>query len=315
LEIPVNRCKAKETYKTPKKTYNRRRKESMRIEIRIYKLLASLESFSKVWLTAIAVGIVFILGYVDYVTGFELSFSFFYLIPVTMIAWAAGRNAGLNISVLSASVWLISNVLSGQSFSNEFIGVWNTLLRFGFYSVVTILLAELRHALEEEHILANTDPLTGAMNRRSFNEITEKKMISSEIQNHPYTMVYIDIDNFKTVNDTLGHAVGDLVLKTVVDTIQAQIRSTDFLARIGGDEFAILLTDIDQEHTKPIVERVQSSLLEKMKADNWDITFSIGAMTVLTMPESVDKLISLTDALMYDVKDKGKNAIYYSIYD
>lgn len=287
----------------------------MRIEIRIYKLLASLESFSKVWLTAIAVGIVFILGYVDYVTGFELSFSFFYLIPVTMIAWAAGRNAGLNISVLSASVWLISNVLSGQSFSNEFIGVWNTLLRFGFYSVVTILLAELRHALEEEHILANTDPLTGAMNRRSFNEITEKKMISSEIQNHPYTMVYIDIDNFKTVNDTLGHAVGDLVLKTVVDTIQAQIRSTDFLARIGGDEFAILLTDIDQEHTKPIVERVQSSLLEKMKADNWDITFSIGAMTVLTMPESVDKLISLTDALMYDVKDKGKNAIYYSIYD
>ena len=232
-----------------------------------------------------------------------------------MIAWAVGRNAGLNISVLSASVWLISNLLSGQSFSNEFIGVWNTLLRFGFYSVVTILLADLRNALEEEHILANTDPLTGAMNRRSFNEITEKKMISSEIQNHPYTMVYIDIDNFKTVNDMLGHAVGDLVLKTVVDTINAQIRSTDFLARIGGDEFAILLTDIDQEHAKSIVERVQSSLLEKMKADDWDITFSIGVMTVLTMPESADRLLSLTDALMYDVKGKGKNAIYYSIYD
>ena len=283
--------------------------------MKIYRLLTSLETIDKGWLTAIAVGVVFILGYIDYVTGFELSFSFFYLIPVTMIAWAVGRNAGLNISVLSASVWLISNLLSGQSFSNEFIGVWNTLLRFGFYSVVTILLADLRHALEEEHILANTDPLTGAMNRRSFNEITEKKMISSEIQNHPYTMVYIDIDNFKMVNDTLGHAVGDLVLKTVVDTIQAQIRSTDFLARIGGDEFAILLTDIDQEHAKSIVERVQSSLLEKMKVDDWDITFSIGVMTVLTMPESADRLLSLTDALMYNVKGKGKNAIYYSIYD
>jgi diguanylate cyclase (GGDEF)-like protein len=127
-------------------------------------------------------------------------------------------------------------------------------------------------------------------------------------------MVYMDLDNFKTVNDTLGHAIGDLVLKTVVDAIHTQIRNTDFLARIGGDEFAILLTDIDQAHAKPIVERIQSSLLTKMKSNDWDITFSIGVLTVLTMPESADKLVSLTDALMYEVKGRGKNAIHYSIY-
>jgi diguanylate cyclase (GGDEF)-like protein len=128
-------------------------------------------------------------------------------------------------------------------------------------------------------------------------------------------MVYIDADNFKTINDTLGHAVGDLVLKTVVDTIQAQIRNSDFLARLGGDEFAILLTDIDQEQAKPIVLRIQSSLLEKMKTSEWEITFSIGVLTVLIMPESADKLISLTDALMYEVKSTGKNAIQYSTYE
>jgi hypothetical protein len=117
-----------------------------------------------------------------YATGFELSFSFFYLIPVAMAAWAMGRKAGLAFSVLCASVWLTSNLLSGQTSSNSpFIGVWNTLLRFGFYAVVTVLLAELRHTLEEERLLANTDPLTGAMNRRSFNEIAEKKMIVSEV--------------------------------------------------------------------------------------------------------------------------------------
>ena len=284
-------------------------------EIRIYKLLALLESLPKGWLSMAAVGGVLILGIIDYVTGFELSISFFYLIPVTAIAWAIGRRAGLWFSVLSAATWLTSNMLAGLEYSQLSIAVWNTLIRFGFFSTVTILLTELHHALEEERILANTDPLTGAMNRRSFNEIAEKRMISSEINSRPYTMVYIDLDNFKTINDTLGHAVGDLVLKLVVDTIQGQIRSTDFLARIGGDEFAILLTDIDQEHAKPIVERIQASLLAKMASNDWDITFSFGVMTVLTMPESADKLISMTDALMYKVKNKGKNAIIYSTFD
>lgn len=262
-----------------------------------------------------AIGVVFVLGVIDYATGFELSFSFFYLMPVTMVAWAVGRNAGLTFSVLSASVWLTSNLLSGENIPNIFIGVWNTLIRFGFYSVVTILLTELRHALEEERLLANTDPLTGALNRRSFNEIAEKRMIISEVNRHPYTMVYIDLDNFKTVNDKLGHAVGDLVLKFVVDTILKQIRNTDFLARLGGDEFAILLTDMDQKHAQSLVQRLQSALLEKMKFNEWDVTFSIGVLTVLSMPESVDRLVSMTDALMYDIKGKGKNAVQYSVYD
>jgi len=317
LETPVNLYHAIDTHKAHKTSIiEGKKKESMRSsEIRIYRLLALLEVVPRGLLIAITFGIVLILGFVDYATGFEFSFSFFYLIPVTITAWAIGRGTGLCFSVLSATVWLTSNLLSGQVYSLPFIAVWNTLVRFGFYATVTILLTELHHAIEEERILANTDPLTGAMNRHSFNEITEKKMISSEIHNRPYTMVYIDLDNFKAVNDTLGHAVGDLVLKVVVDTIHTQIRSTDFLARIGGDEFAILLTDIDQKHAEPIVERVRSSLLEKMQASNWGITFSIGVLTVLNMPESADKLVSLTDALMYEVKGRGKNAIYYSTYE
>lgn len=263
----------------------------------------------------IAAAVVLILGIVDYLTGFEFSFSLFYLIPVTMVAWAMNRNAGLAYSVLGASVWLISNQISGQQYSHPAIAVWNTLIRFGFYSVVTILLTELRHALEEERILANTDPLTGVLNRRSFNEIAEKKMITAEVNRRPYTMVYIDLDDFKTVNDTLGHAVGDLVLKTIVDAVQSQIRATDFLGRLGGDEFAILLTDTDRDQAKPIVQRLQSYLLKKMEFNQWEITFSIGALTVLSLPESVDKLVSMTDALMYEVKGKGKNSIQYSTYE
>jgi len=283
-------------------------------DIRVYHLLTSLELIPRGRLIIIAMGALFIVGVIDSLTGFELSVSFFYLIPITMIAWVFGRKRGLAFSVLSAIVWLASDLLSGHEYSNSAIGVWNTMIRFGFYSVVAILLAELKHLLEEERILANTDPLTGALNRRSFNQIAEKKMIVSEVNRRPYTMVYIDLDNFKAVNDILGHATGDLVLKTVVDMVQKEIRSTDFLARLGGDEFAILLTDIDQEHAESIVQRLQSALLEKMETNDWGITFSIGVLTVLSMPESADKLVSLTDALMYEVKVKGKNAIQYSTY-
>ena len=283
--------------------------------MRIYRLLISLETIGRGWLAAIAVGIVAILGIIDYLTGFELSFSFFYLIPVATTAWAFGRNMGLVFSVLSATVWFTSNLLSGQNLSSPLVGVWNTMIRFGFYAVVTTLLAELRHALEEERILASTDPLTGALNRRSFSTIAEKKMIQAEVNRRPYTLVYIDLDNFKLINDSLGHAAGDMVLKTVVDTIQAQIRSSDSLTRLGGDEFAILLMDIDREHAEIIVQRLQTSLLEKMAVSKWEITFSIGVLTVLSMPESVDKLVSFTDSLMYDVKNSGKNAIKYSVFD
>lgn len=284
-------------------------------EIGLYRFLTSLEDIPKGRLNGIVLGVVLMLGLIDYMTGFELSFSFFYLIPVTMIAWTAGRNRGLVVSVFCAVVWFTSNLLSGERFSQPLIGAWNTMIRFGFYAVVTILLAELRHALEEERILANTDPLTGALNRRSFNQIVEKRMIFAKVNRHACTLVYIDLDNFKTINDSMGHAVGDMVLKVVVDTIQMQIRNTDFLARLGGDEFAVLLTSIDQEQARLIVERLQASLLEKMMANGWEITFSIGVLTVLRIPESLDKLVSMTDALMYDVKGKSKDAIQYAMYE
>jgi len=284
-------------------------------EIRIYRLLTALEAVPKGWLNIMLLGVIFMIGFLDYETGVELSTSFFYLIPVAGAAWVLGKYGGLSYSVLSATVWLTSNLLSGQTFSNIFVGVWNTLIRFGFYGVVTILLAELHHALEEEHLLANTDPLTGALNRRSFNVIAEKRMILAEVNQHPYTMVYIDLDNFKPVNDKLGHATGDQVLKAVVDTLHTQIRNTDFLARLGGDEFAVLLTDIDQEHAESIVHRLQSALLESMKVQAWEITFSIGVLTFLTMPASVDEMIRLTDAVMYEAKAVGKHTVKYAIYD
>jgi diguanylate cyclase (GGDEF)-like protein len=266
-------------------------------------------------LFAISLILIILFGIIDFLTGFEFSFSLFYLIPVSITAWGIGKNAGLAMSVLSAVTWVVSNLLAGETYTNNFVLIWNTFMRLGFFSVVTILVHSLHLVLEEERSLARTDPLTGALNRRAFYDILTTKNLLALKNQRPCTLVYIDVDDFKRINDLKGHIAGDTILKVVVNTIQNHIRNSDFLARLGGDEFALLLTESDQNTAQMIVERFYEKLHEAMQAQEWRITFSIGVMTFLTPPVSPSKMIGLTDQLMYQVKLNGKNDVRYSVYE
>ena len=281
----------------------------------LYRFLVYLEKLSTSFALLISLVLVMILGLIDYQTGFELSFSFFYLVPVSIAAWGIGQNAGVMVSGLSAIVWAISNLAAGESHSSMAIIIWNTIMRLGFFCVVTILLHTLKQEIRYEQTLARTDPLTGALNRRSFYDIIATKVIQSKFHQRTFTLAYIDLDNFKQINDQKGHIMGDAVLKTVVETTQNNIRGKDFLARLGGDEFALLLTETNATDAKPIIERLQSKLLGAMQDQEWNITFSIGVMTFMTFPTSISKMIGLTDQLMYEVKSHSKNSVLYSIYN
>lgn len=279
----------------------------------LLRFLIYLERQSNPVLLAVSIVLIIFLGIIDYLTGFEFSFSFFYLIPVSIIAWGIGKNAGLSISVLCAVTWVGSNLLAGETYTNNFIAIWNTLMRLGFFSVVTLLIHTLHIVLEEERSLARTDPLTGALNRRAFYAILEAQNLLAIRNQRPSTLVYIDVDNFKEINDQRGHAIGDLVLKTVVNTIHENIRGSDFLARLGGDEFAALLTEADQPAAKITVERLHEKLRAAMQTNEWKITFSIGVLTFTNPPASVSKMVGMTDQLMYQVKSNGKNNVIYSV--
>lgn len=276
--------------------------------------LMYLERQSSPVLMTVSILLIILLGLIDYLTGFELSFSFFYLIPVSITAWGIGKNAGFSISIICAITWVGSNLLAGETYTNNFVAIWNTFIRLGFFSVVTLLIHALHIVLEEERSLARTDPLTGALNRRAFYDILAAKNLLALRNQRPSTLVYIDVDNFKEINDRRGHVVGDSVLKTLVDTIQENIRGSDFLARLGGDEFAALLTEADQPAAKITVERIRKKLHGAMQAQDWDITFSIGVLTFTNPPASVGKMVGLTDHLMYQVKSNGKNDAIYSVY-
>jgi diguanylate cyclase (GGDEF)-like protein len=260
-------------------------------------------------------GLIVALGIVDYLAAPELDFSIFYLIPVSLIAWLGGEWLGVAASVLSALAWLVDDVASGQIHSNYLAACWNVATRLGFFLVASWSLSALRKTLRREQALARTDPMTGAINKRFFYDLAQMEINRSRRYRRPLTVVYIDLDNFKAVNDLFGHSTGDQALRVVVSHAQRHLRKTDLVARLGGDEFAFLLPETGQTAAQTAITKLHSILLDEMQRNGWPVTFSIGVLTCVDAPDTVEDMLKMADDLMYSVKNNWKNAIGYSIHE
>lgn len=265
--------------------------------------LKKLPLSSRILLFAGLLAAILILGIIDYATGAELAFSIFYLFPVGFAAWFLGWEAGVALSILSALAWYIADTLVRTiPYENPFIPAWNTGVRLMTFFIVTALINVLHTTLEREAINARIDPLTGAPNTRAFYEAAEVQISLLKRYQRPFSILYLDIDNFKELNDARGHSAGDSALKVVTLTLKQNLRAGDTVARLGGDEFAILLSDADARAAEIVSTRIQSALRY-----NLTLTCSIGALTCVAPPPSVDELIRKVDHLMYEAKRGGKD--------
>ena len=260
-------------------------------------------------LALISLALVLVLSVLDYLTGYEMSFAIFYLIPVGLAAWYVGRNTGLAMALVSAVVWQITNKLAGEVLSSPLLYAWNTAVRIVAFSMVAILLHKLRVALERERKLSRTDTLTGVMNRRAFYEEFERELLRAQPYEHLLTIAYIDLDDFKALNDRFGHSVGDTLLRTVADTIGRSIRDADMVARLGGDEFAILLPDTDSARAQKALTKICENLQRAMERPSWSVTFSVGAITCSARSATMEAILRDVDRVMYSIKKTGKNAV------
>ena len=153
------------------------------------------------------------------------------------------------------------------------------------------------------------------MNTRSFHDTAQRELDRSIRYKHPFTVAFIDIDNFKVINDTFGHIFGDMVLRAIVQNIHRNLRKTDTIARVGGDEFAILLPELDADTARVAISKMQNKLMEEMLKNKWPVTFSIGVITLNSPTDlSVDNILGIADKMMYSVKNYGKNDIKYATY-
>jgi len=258
--------------------------------------------------------IALLLGYLDYLTGYEFSFSVFYLLPISIAAWFIGVRAGILLSWASAAIWQISNYYAGEIFTSPAVPFWNAITRLGFFIVTTLLLTSLKKALEHEKSQARSDFLTGVLNSRAFDLLATAEIQRSARYGHPISLAYIDFDNFKSVNDEFGHSTGDLLLKTVSRTIYDNLRTSDYVARLGGDEFAILMTETGADAALAVVARIKALMEEQTQKNRWPVTTSIGVVTCLKPPPSTDNLIKMADEQMYFCKRAGKDCIHSTVF-
>jgi diguanylate cyclase (GGDEF)-like protein len=169
-----------------------------------------------------------------------------------------------------------------------------------------------RQALSEAERRAQTDPLTGVLNRRSLLEHLEAACERAQGREMPISVLFIDLDHFKRINDSFGHPAGDACLRAVVAPIHAELRQSDVIGRIGGEEFVVVLSSAGEESALPIaqriVQRVAALRIEGFGAPI-HLTCSIGVAASDTLGVWGEELISRADAAVYGAKRAGRNRV------
>ncbi|HUI89509.1 MAG TPA: GGDEF domain-containing protein [Anaerolineales bacterium] len=277
------------------------------------RFLAYLERQNALFLWMAVLVAVIGLGIIDYETGPGFSISLFYIFPVALASWALGNSEGMFISFACAAAWAVTNLRTDQRFLDPLVYLWNAAVFLGSLLVVSMLVSTIHELFKTESHLSRTDFLTGIRNRRGLFEAASIEIQRLARTKRPFTFLFMDLDNFKSLNDMKGHAMGDSLLTSVATTLKLHLRGIDIVARIGGDEFAAILPETDGQAARKVAARLQSSLLEEMQKHQWPVTFSIGALTCASVPSNADEMFQQVYQLVSDAKKAGENTICYKV--
>ena len=257
--------------------------------------------------------LVILISIIRYATGPEFALSLFYIFPITLAAWHIGRWAGNLLSVMSAILWLVADLRFSNRFSSIAVPFINESFRLIVFLIIANMVFELKRSLDNQKKLARTDSLTDISNRRAFFEFAGMEINKARRYNRPISMLYLDIDNFKSVNDNWGHDAGDLILCEVAQLIKEHMRVIDIVARFGGDEFGILMSRTEARAAYSVAVKLKERLMSLAEKSLWPVTFSMGLVTYETVPESVDDILKTADALLLRAKVNGKDRIEHEI--
>ena len=256
---------------------------------------------------AATIAAVALIGYADWATGVDLRLYPLYFVPISLAAWRCGRQAGLFLCLASTAAWEWSNHLAGRTLTWDAVTLFNGVSQLVAYCAIALLAGTQRRELDEERRASRSDALTAAANSRAFYETAAAEIVRARRYGHPLTVAYIDLDDFKAVNDRVGHHGGDRLLRRVADSLRAAVRQVDTVARMGGDEFAILLPETGPEGAAAAARKLAQLATQNVEGLG-PVTVSMGVVTFCMPPPNPGDLIDRADALMYEAKRAGKNS-------
>jgi diguanylate cyclase (GGDEF)-like protein len=248
-----------------------------------------------------------------------LQFFFSVLLAVNMLYWITNSGSQQVHPVLdSAKVLIGDGLLIGALIAAMLHVRASQAKRTAEQSLVNLVQMqrqfEREQSLKEEaEIQARTDDLTRLFNRRHFVGLAERELLRSIRNNRPFTLLMIDIDHFKSINDTWGHSVGDAVLAAVARTITDSLRSVDIVGRVGGEEFAAVIVDTDDYDAVGLAHRLCGAVAHATIADPQGrpipVTVSVGVSHLSGRPRDLDAVLREADLAMYQAKQKGRNRV------
>jgi diguanylate cyclase (GGDEF)-like protein len=264
---------------------------------------------------ALVLGAILLISTLDVFSGVELRVFPLYFLPITFAAWHFGWLGAVAAAALSTFGWYASNQLAGMEFSHAVIWAGNSVSQGLSFAIVGLLVAALRSTMARERTLSRMDLLCPLLNRRAFFEESVRLLALCRRSKRPITLAYLDLDNFKAVNDSRGHKAGDDLLRTVAQVLTASIRSSDVAARLGGDEFVILLPEVGPEQAQWVLERLRAAICQSHPDLPSPVSVSVGAVTYILAPDDLDMMVQRADAVMYSAKNEGKNRVYLDVID
>jgi len=273
-----------------------------------YDIASYLERQPKPGLIIFAFSISAFLEFLNYFFGHELRLVIFHFVPLYLLIWFVRTRWAILLAIASSFSWYIVGRLALDIYSPGY--TWNALTRLAIF----IIFIYMVNAYKRERIFAREDFLTKIANNQHFAEISGMEIERCRRYGHPFSLVYIDVDNFKAVNDNFGHSTGNELLYEVAQGIRSNIRASDMVARLGGDEFAILLPETGYDQAGAIIPKLREKLISLMQEHKWPATFSFGMATFIKAPENFDEMVRQADILMYQAKNEGKDTIRSGIY-
>lgn len=232
-----------------------------------------------------------------------------------------GKKFGLMFTAASIIIILVVHMfielnLSQTAINSAILGlVIGSFLAYFYTSKIT----SYEHSLKEQNsslnLLASTDYLTGIMNKRMFNDISEHYFQTAQKDRLNLTLLLLDLDHFKKVNDTYGHQAGDILLKNFVKNTKGLLNKSDIFARIGGEEFAILLSQSDIDGAYMLAEKIRKetqNLFVKYEGQDICVTTSIGISQNRKTDTAFENIFSRADTALYHAKSSGRNKTYHS---
>jgi len=253
-----------------------------------------------------AIGIVAL----HHLSGSHPAFFILLLLPTLMATLRLGLVPGLAIAIFGAGLMLWSD-LRMASTASPLMLIFNAGLRLSVFVLITWGAWKIVDLSRMLHALSHTDSLTQLGNHRAFMSRGEEEIQRARRGALPLTVLFIDLDNFKSVNDTYGHDAGDALLKKVAKVLGARLRHSDFAARLGGDEFGVILYATEGSGAHVVAEQIHGDLRASFKISGHPVSASIGAVTFREAPERFDEALKQADALMYEVKRSSKDAILH----